>query len=473
VPVSANAIADASRYFESWLAFQQRYMRVPGVQAAVLHEDAIVLSAAFGHADVERGTPLTTEHRFRIASHSKTFTATAILQLAEQGNLRLDDTAGTWLPRLAGSAAAEVTIRELFAHGSGMIRDGLDGDFWQLSHPFLGVDDLFRVSVDHADVLARNERFKYSNIGFSLLGLIVEAASLLPYSEFVTENVIRRLGLQNTAPEFEADRASDHATGYSALTYADRRIPIDHVETAAMASATGFASTASDVVRYMSAHFLGDPRLLSDDSKRLLQRTEWTVEGTDTAYGLGFAVATIGRRRVLGHGGGFPGHITRTFFDPNDRIAVSVLTNAIDGPALGLATAGIRLIDLAQYGVDRASASEEKPAIDLTRFRGRYASLWGAYDVVDLGGRLYQIDPSLPDPALEPQRLEVVDEQTLRFSKGSGYGSQGEHMRYEFAADGSVVSVRGGSGSLAYPIDDFVRAAAQRDRVRVGQPLRP
>ena len=101
-----------------------------------------------------------------------------------------------------------------------------------------------------------------------------------------------------------------------------------------MASATGFYSTASDVVRYASAHFPDDDRLVNDDAKRLLQRTEWEVEGTDTSYGLGFGDRTIGDRRVLGHGGGYPGHITRTFFDPVDRLAVSVLTNAIDGPAL-------------------------------------------------------------------------------------------------------------------------------------------
>jgi CubicO group peptidase (beta-lactamase class C family) len=473
MPVSPTAVADASRYFASWLAFRQRFERVPGVQAAVLHDDALELSVAYGHADLERQEPLTADHLFRIASHSKTFTATAIMQLAERRALRLDDEAQAWLPHLKDSPAASVTIRELLAHGSGMIRDGWDGDFWQLSRSFPDADDVRRVSIDDADVLARNERFKYSNIGFSLLGLVIEAASGQSYNTYVTDNVVAPLGLQNTGPELDPERATQYSTGYSALTYSDRRIPIDHIDTGAMSAATGFYSTASDVVRYVAAHFLGDERLLTDNSKRQMQRTEWKVEGTESSYALGFAVARLGGRRVLGHGGGFPGHITRTFFDPIDRIAVSVLTNAIDGPALAMATAGIRLIDLAQAGVDGSSKVTERDAIDLSRFRGRFASLWGVYDVVDLGGRLYQLDPSVPDPTLEPQVLDVVDERTLTFAKGSGYGSQGERMQYEFADDGSVLSVRGGSGSLAYPIEDFALAAAGRDRITVGSPLRP
>ena len=114
-----------------------------------------------------------------------------------------------------------------------------------------------------------------------------------------------------------------------------------------MASATGFSSTATDLVRYAAAHFHGDDRLLSDDAQRQMQRTEWAVEGTTTSYGLGLSIAEIGDRRVLGHGGGFPGFITRTWFDPVDRLAVAVLTNAIDGPALTLANAAVRLVDLA------------------------------------------------------------------------------------------------------------------------------
>ena len=462
VTLSRSAVDDAVRYFDTWLAYRQQLDRVPGVQAAVLHETDVVLSTAHGLADVEAGTPLDTYHRFRIASHSKTFTATAVVRLAERGVLRLDDPVSQWLAFLADTGLARVTLRELLSHAGGVVRDGWDGDFWQLFRPFPDHDELCRVALDAAAVLPRNERFKYSNIGYSLLGLVIEAATGEPFGRHVERELLQPLGLDHTLPDL--DPSGGHlAAGYSALSYADHRVPIEHVHTGAMAAATGFASTATDVVRWAAAHFLGDERIVSDDAKRQMQRTEWEVEGTGgSGYGLGFAVATIGSRRMLGHGGGYPGHITRTFFDPVDRLAVSVLTNSIDGPALAMATALVRLVDLAAQGPGPA------PDAGLARFRGRFASLWGVFDVVDLGGRLVQIDPSQPDPAAAPAHLEVIDERTLRLARTTGYGSSGERLVFEFDDHGRPTRVRGGSGTTAVPIEGVTEAMRGRDRVRVG-----
>jgi CubicO group peptidase (beta-lactamase class C family) len=445
---------------------------VPGVQAAVLHGDHLVLSTAHGLADVDAGVPLTPSHLFRIASHSKTFTATAIMQLVERDVVRLDDPAGRWLAFLRGSPLERATLRELLSHSAGVVRDGWNGDFWQLGHPFPDADELRRISLDAADVLPRNERFKYSNIAYSLLGMVIEQASGQPYSAYVDEHIVRRLQLTDTGPELDPARSSEYATGYSALGYADHRVPIDHIETGAMASATGFFSTASDVVRYASAHFMGDDRLLSDEAKRQMQRTEWEVEGTaGTQYGLGFAIATIGTRRVLGHGGGYPGHITRTYFDPVDRLAVSVLTNSIDGPALAMATAGVRVIDLALDTNTEANTSAS--SVDLTPFEGRFANLWGSFDIVALGGQLFQIDPTQPDPVVGSTRLDVVDARTLMIAKTTGYGSHGECIVYERAGNGTITSIRGGSGSSSYPRDLVTAAAGTRDRITLGRPLAP
>src|SRR4051794_32218073 len=96
--LSREAVQSAMAYADTWLAYQQSHLRVPGVQAAALFGDELVLSRSYGYADGEAGLELTEDHLFRVASHSKTFTATAVLQLVEQGTLRLDDPAGRWLP---------------------------------------------------------------------------------------------------------------------------------------------------------------------------------------------------------------------------------------------------------------------------------------------------------------------------------------------------------------------------------------
>ncbi|WP_165367751.1 serine hydrolase domain-containing protein, partial [Phytoactinopolyspora endophytica] len=371
--LSRAAVHDAVTYFDSWLAFRQRYSRIPGVQAAVLHGDEVLLSEAYGHADVEAGVELTPRHLFRIASHSKTFTATAVLQLSARGDLRLDDPIGGWLPFLDGAPLGSVTVRELLGHSAGAVRDGHDGDFWQLYREFPDEAGLQKIALDDADIIPSNERFKYSNIGYSLLGLVVAAASGQSYNSYVREHIVDRLSLADTGPEYDAARASEYACGYTALAYSDRRVPVDHVDTAAMSPATGFYSTAEDVVRYVAAHFHGDDRILSDASKRLMQRAEWKVDGSEGEYGLGLDRADIGGRRVFGHGGGYPGHITKTYFDPEDRLAVSVLTNAIDGPAEPLASGLVRLVNLATESAGEAGSRDDA---ELTRFTGRFATMW-------------------------------------------------------------------------------------------------
>src|SRR3954470_21238837 len=127
---------EVARYLDGWLAFRQKYVRVPGMQAAFLLGDEVLLSSAYGVADLDAATPLTTRHLFRIASHSKTFTSTAVLQLAEAGRLRLDDRADAWLDYLDGLPVGGCTLAELLAHAGGVTRDGEDGDHWQLFRRF-------------------------------------------------------------------------------------------------------------------------------------------------------------------------------------------------------------------------------------------------------------------------------------------------------------------------------------------------
>jgi len=438
---------DVLDYYRSWLDYRRWYLRVPGVQVCVIEDGNQRLSAAFGNADEPAGTPLTERHLFRVASHSKTFTAVVLLRLAGRGLLRLDDPVSEHVPELAGSAVANVTLRELLGHGGGVIRDSEDGDFWQLFRPYPDRAELIRIAAEPAAaVLPRNERFKYSNIAYGLLGLVIEQTAGASFSDSVRAEILRPLGLTDTGPELLPERAGDFAAGHTALSYAAERSVIEHVDTAALAAATGFFATASDLAAFYGALLPGDDRLLDADSQRQLRHREWDVKNSESSYGLGVFLNKLGEHELFGHSGGYPGHITRTFACPQRRTVVSVLTNAIDGPAEPLAAALFRLLDLA------ASATHQ-PAPDGARFTGRLSFLWGVQDVALLDGRLFLLNPTLVNPADDPVALEVVGENTLKMVSGPGGGSIGELMRYEFAPDGSVRSVRGGSGMTMRPFE--------------------
>jgi len=458
--VTTTSIRAAAAYIDSWLAFRQRYLRVPGVQAAILVEDELVLSTAHGHADVASATELTPTHLFRIASHSKTFTATAVMQLVESGAVRLDDPLKSHLPWITGAPkVADISVREVLGHASGLFRDGDDGDFWQLTRPFPDEDELRALITDESAILPPNERFKYSNIGYSLLGLVIAAAAGIPYNDYVTRNIVERLELRDTYPELAAERIADYATGYTGISYRADRIPIDHVDTRGMSAATGFTSTAADVCRYAAAHFFGDDRLIGDASKRLMQHQEWTVdEGGKDGYGLGLGINTVGERRLVGHGGGYPGHSTRTMLDPKERIAVSVLTNAIDGPAQELADGVFKLIDLAEKSTD------EPVGADADRFCGRFANIWGVIDIARLGDQLLVLSPARPDPAESPSELRVESDDRLRVVKSLGYGAPGEAYQFDFDGD-AVRSINGAGGMTFYPIESFTDQIADRARI--------
>jgi hypothetical protein len=191
-----------------------------------------------------------------------------------------------------------------------------------------------------------------------------------------------------------------------------------------------------------------------------MQRGEWDVEGLEERYGLGFGVYTIGGRRMIGHGGGFPGHITRTFVDPLDGLTVVVLTNAIDGTARGLAEGVVKLVDAAL-----GAEADDAPA-DLASYTGRFAGLWGVTDVVDLGGRLRLVEPNQPDPTVLMTTLEVVDADTLRIDETAGYYAPGETIRYT-RRDGVVEKVVF-AGLTALPVEEHLNVLRGLDRIALG-----
>lgn len=452
------SIKSALTYAPKYLEFQQTYMPYVGAQVAVRQDGHLLFNKAFGYADLDNDTPMTVDHLFRIASHSKTFTGLACMQLVERGKLRLDDEVQVHIPELVDSSMGGVTVRELLAHGSGMIRDGEDSTFWSLDRTFPDRKELIETVKQHGKVLEPNEHFKYSNIGYSLLGLIIEAASGMSYRDFVTANIVDKLGLANTGPDLSMERLDDYAKGYSSRVHGPDRFEIEHIDTCAESSATGFYSTAAELTEYLQTFLDGDDRLLTDASKRRMRQVQWSI-ADEAKYGLGLSITVVNDRTYYGHGGGYPGHITMSKVDPERRLSISVLTNSNDGPAAKLCTAILQMIDLS---LDDKAKTEPKEFRELSKFEGRFGDLWGITDVVNLGGRLYAMSPALENPASEAVELEVVSGTDLKVVGDKGFGGYGENMRYTFDEDGRVRHIRGASGHRLVPIEELKLAGKVR-----------
>jgi D-alanyl-D-alanine carboxypeptidase len=457
VPISRSLVLEVAEWADGWLAERRQSLGIPGLQFAVAHDGEVVRSGAHGVADLATGELLTDAHRFRVASHSKAFTATAVTMLAEAGRLALDDKVAAHVPWVAGAAGdlAELTVRDCLHHGGGVGRDGADGDYWQLVDPFPDVERLRALVSGGPNPFPQNDRFHYSNLAYAMVGLVVEAVTGERYADHLRGAVLEPLGLAATSPDLTgAD--GPLAAGHSHDAGGRRRIPIDSAPTFALAPATGFVSTAKDLVTFFGAHRLGDRRLLGDAAKRRMQRPRWTTRDGEH-YGLGLQILDIGARRLVGHSGGFPGQRSKTWCDPKNGVVVSVLANSIDGPAPDLCTGIFRLLDHVAK-----PRPEEVPGhaggTDLVRFGGRFVDLWGAYDLASFGDRLLVVPLASNDPVEGLAELAVESDTVALFARArDGYSSEGERFAFERDADGRIVTVRGSSSITGYPPDEYDR----------------
>jgi len=455
------ALERSLSFLTSWLRYRFERGAMPGFAVGIAYRGEVVFNQAYGYANLEDKTALTTKHTFRIASHSKTFTATSLMQLAEQGRLRIDDNVVDYLPWLGDHKDRRwrtVTVRQLMSHGAGVIRDGVDAEFWQVERAFPKAAEFRRAVLDTDLIVDSNERLKYSNVGYTVLGLLIESVSGLAYNQYVVDNIVKPLGLRDVGPEYAPTMAANAVTGYSRRDIDNTRMPIAPIVTHAMSAATGFYATAHDLCHYFSAHLVGSGRLLTDQSKREMQRLQFRAKQRPYAsyddYGLGLEVCDLNGRRMIGHGGGFPGQITKTIVDPTSGLVVVALTNCVDGEAPLIARGVYNVIDY--YQGNSAGAGKAK----FGDVDGRFMNLWLTRELVTTGTKTVVINPDLWEPFNDVEELARVDETSFKVLDSSSYGVEGELVRVVLTK-GNVAGITY-SGSTIWPEKVWLKRQRRR-----------
>ncbi|AMJ60435.1 serine hydrolase domain-containing protein [Bosea sp. PAMC 26642] len=431
----------ALAYVSDWLEFQRRHHDQPGCAIAIAEGPEIVLEAAFGTADLATGERLTPRHGFRIASHSKTFTSAGILRLVEAGALRLDDTVGSFVPGLHPDAAA-VTIAQVLSHSAGLVRDGTDAGYFIDRRPN---PDRAQIVAELAKppILPASQRFKYSNYGYGLLGLVIEAATGRSYADWIADEVVAKVGLAETKPDITL-WSGPMASGHSPKLPLDRRVvlpgdnPCD-----AMISAAGFVATAADTARFFAQLSpKAQNSILSPLSRREMTRRLWADE--DSALGRHYGLGTIsggeGDWSWFGHSGGFQGFLTRTAVLPKQDLTVSVLTNAIDGLAHPWLDGVLHI--LKRFSQDGA------PSTATRDWSGRWWTIWRANDLVPFADKVTIANPAQFDPFFESSEIAIEGPDQGRIVRASGFSSPGEPARLARGAGGTIESVWLGGANL-------------------------
>ncbi|CAN5664431.1 hypothetical protein BH23CHL7_BH23CHL7_14700 [soil metagenome] len=330
-PVPPSPEAGFEDRLQRVLDSQRDALAVPGLGAAVLFADGTLWSSGSGFGQLAAALPATGDTPFVVGSISKTFVAATIMQLAEEGTLGLDDRLSRWLPD--HPRAAQITLRQLLMHTS--------GEFNYFEHPTYNrrvfgdpthdwTPDEILTAFREAPYFAPGTGYHYSNTGFVILALVIEAATGNPLGDEYRRRFLEPLDMADTFFQGDAPPPSRAATGYLVGTDGPRAIsdgtdyrPTTSAATVAWAAGAVVAS-ASDLATWADALYGG--KLLAPAS--LAQMTDFSANSyAGATYGLGTRTRFMSGRRAVGHTGSLRGFAAAMWHFPGEGITVVVLSN--------------------------------------------------------------------------------------------------------------------------------------------------
>jgi len=295
---------------------------IPGLTLAVAVDGRIVYAEGFGYADLEERIPVWPTTKFRIASISKPVTATALMQLVEEGKIDLDAPVQKYVPTFP-EKNGKITARLLAGHIAGIRH--YQGDEFLMAKHYDSVTEGLKIFQDDALVAPPGTKFSYSSYGFNLLSAVIEGASGEKFLAYMHAHVFGPLGLRNTTEDQPAEIIEQRARFYT--RWKDKPVQnAPFVDNSYKWAGGGFLSTAEDLARFGSA--LLQPGFLKPESLRLLFTSQKTADGKETGYGIGWFVGkSKSGQRIYEHAGGAAGGSSQLIVYPDSHVVVAMICN--------------------------------------------------------------------------------------------------------------------------------------------------
>ena len=314
---------DHAAKIQEFLTVAHKYRQFNG-SVLVAENGKIIYKGAYGQANMEWNIPNTPDTRFRLGSITKQFTATAILQLVEQGKIKLDAKLSDYLPDYRKDTGEKVTIHHLLTHTSGIPSyTSQPGFFQNVSRNPYKVDEFVKKYASGDLEFEPGSKFLYNNSGYFLLGAIIERVTGKPYEQVLKQNIFDPLGMKNTGYDHHDTLIPKRASGYSKTpdgyanaAYLDMSIPY---------AAGSLYSTVEDL--YLWDQALYTDKVLSAQSKALMYKP--FLEN----YAYGWAVANASFKQndqpvqVISHDGGINGFSTTIVRFPKEKNLIVMLDN--------------------------------------------------------------------------------------------------------------------------------------------------
>ena len=380
------------------------------------------------------------------------------MQLRDQGKLRLDDPVSDYLEwfkiRDRFPEAPDITIRQLLTHSSGLPRESAF-PYWT-DHKFPSRKQMIEKLPTQETVYPAETKWKYSNLGMAVLGEVVAKVSGMSYEDYINQNILEPLKMRSTSVNLSDEHKNRLAVGYGRKKSNGSRDIISFTDSKGLTPAANMSSTVEDMAKFASFQFRydksADEQILKGSTLREMHRVHWLRPSWKSGWGLGFSISKSGERVFIGHGGWVGGYRTQLLFNPDEKVAVMVMTNADDGIPYFYAKRAYELVApaIVKAATPPEPVAEADPAWQ--KYVGNYRDPWG-WDVkiIIMANKLvmYGYDYPPEDNPVE-SIIELTPEGEHMFRK-TGDNGNGDPVLFEIGKDGEVERVKTGENYI-YPV---------------------
>ncbi len=367
---------------------------VVGASLGVIRDQHLVWSCGYGFANKDTESRPDENTIFRIASVTKTFTATALFQLRDAGMINLDDPLTNYIDEFSAATARhgtieDVTIRRLLCHHSGLICEPTTHDpYWEtLRTPT--IEEILE-SLNRTEVIVEPDKhFKYSNLGFALLGEVIARVSGQKYEEYVKNKILIPMDMTSTFFDVDETNNMPHAIGYETNTASNQLsvAPTPHMK--GISAAGQLYSTVSDLTKWISLQLRTEnlqsdaTQILAETSIREMHRPVFLEPDWSTGYGLPWISSRMGNHILIGHTGYLFGYRADVSFNPTNKLGLIALFNTSTLPPIRKSIYQILLSSVTSKSVTTSPTNSSKIPKKLEDYLGQYNSSLGLTVSVD------------------------------------------------------------------------------------------
>lgn len=450
---------NVKKFVDEFFQINMKKWNVPGAAVAVVEDNKELYKAGYGVSNIETKNPVDPDKTtFPAASVSKLFTATAIMQLYQEGKLDLNENIQTYLDDIVinNPYKETVTCQNLLTHSSGLDEQSeLDGSTLN-KKTLKSQKQYFEEHIPYV-IIKPNTVCRYSNMGYNLLGYIVEKASGKSYEDYITDNILNPLDMMHSSVRIENESM---ASGYEFSDGKYQKIPFAYQYTS---GSSGIIASVADMENFMIMHLntgtYQNEAILNSDTEQIMQNRQFSNDEVFDGMGDGFIRASRNGVQLLKHEGALPGYTTTLILIPSQNFGIYVATNSLSGMVFDFKEAFLDHF----FGTCKSVTGEENSLYDISKYIGTYRS----YDGVSVSN-ISKIFASLDDTAQMKVKKDSNGKLKVMYYEQSKekvetnliYKSNGIFIRED--GKGYITFRENSNGNIEYAFNDISHQTYQK-----------